>query len=56
MQGDGGDDDSGLTSEGASEPAGGAVVEGLLPAVLDDELRQDDGQRQLGSLGASASM
>ena len=30
----------------------GAVVEGLVPAVLDDQLGQDDGQRELGSLGA----
>ena len=52
MKRDGSDDDSRLVSQDASQSTRGAVVQNLLPAVLDDELREDDGQGQLGSLGA----
>jgi hypothetical protein len=44
---DGGDNHSRLAAEGASQSSGGAVVQELLPAMLDDELGQDDGQREL---------
>jgi hypothetical protein len=48
----GGDDDSRLASQDASQTTRGAVVKELLPAALDDELGQDDRQGQLGSLAA----
>lgn len=48
----GGDDDSRLTPQSASEPSNRAVVQGLVPAVFDDQLGQDDGEREPGSLPA----
>ena len=52
VKGDRGDNDSRLTSQSASEPSRRAVVQGLVPAVFDDQLGQDDGEREPGSLGA----
>jgi len=43
--GDGGDDDAGLAAQGAAELSCGAVVQDLVPAVLDDQLGQDDRER-----------
>jgi hypothetical protein len=44
------DDHSRMASQGASKPTRGAIVQRPMPAVLDDELGQDDGQSELGSL------
>jgi nucleotide-binding universal stress UspA family protein len=46
MERDRGDDDSWLAPQGASQSAGGAVVQGLVPTVPDDQLGEDDGQRE----------
>ena len=43
----GGNNNARLVAQGAPQPAGGAVVQELLPAVLDDELGQDDRHREL---------
>ncbi len=40
VMGDGGDDDPGLAAQGAEELPRDAVVQCLVPAVLDDQLGQ----------------
>jgi hypothetical protein len=45
-----GDKDSGQGLQRAPQPAGDVVVQDALPPVPDHDLREDDGQRQVGPL------
>jgi hypothetical protein len=49
---DRGDDHPRLAAQNTSEPASGVVVQGLVAAVLDDDLGQHDGQREFWVLTA----
>jgi hypothetical protein len=47
----GGDDDPGLASQGPAQLPRGAVVQSLMPPVLDDQLGQNHRDRERRPLG-----
>jgi hypothetical protein len=47
VNGHGGDDYARLPTHRPPQPASGAVVQQLVPSVLDDELGYDDGEREI---------
>jgi hypothetical protein len=54
MMGDGRDNDAGLVAHGAPQSSSDAIVQRLMPAMLDDQFGQDDGDGSAPRVGIAA--